>query len=424
MTSLSIRGRDAASSNGSTLLWDVMKNLWHPDDNPSGFVSLAMAENCLMHSRLLARLLSGFEATSHMLTYGDGTTGSNRLKSVMSVFLTRRLQPVLAIEAGHITITNGCCSAVEQLAWTIADPGEAFLLGKPYFRAFFTTLGGRMLVNTAAVSFGDVDPFGPEAVGKYEEALLRARDKGQKVKGLILCNPHNPLGRCYPRDTIVRLMKLCQKYQIHLVSDEIYALSVWGQGERFYSCLSINTTDIIDPSLVHVVWGTSKDFGANGLRVGAVISQHNRDLHEAIAFSSIHSSAASLAEATVANFLEDTAWVDAYIRDNHLRLAEHFALVFGWAKAHQAPIAPGSSAAFFVWVDLGTAYRALHPKKTAEDAFAVLAKALLNQKVLLAAGEQFGAEKPGWFRLVYSLARRDLDEGLRRISSALKIVIG
>ncbi|KAH6976846.1 1-aminocyclopropane-1-carboxylate synthase [Ilyonectria destructans] len=401
MASLSIRGRDAASTNGATLL-------------------LAMAENALMHARLLPRLLDGFEHTPHMLTYGDGTTGSNRLKSVMSAFLTRRLQPVLALEAVHITITNGCCSALEQLAWAIADPGEVFLLGKPYFRAFVTTFGGRMHVNITSVSFGDVDPFGSVAVEKYEEALLKAQEKGQKVKGLILCNPHNPLGRCFPRDTIVRLMQLCQKYQIHLVSDEIYALSVWGQGERFYSCLSIDTTDIIDPSLVHIVWGTSKDFGANGLRVGAVISQHNRDLHAAIAFSSIHSSAASLAEASVAAILEDTAWVDAYITDNHLKLAEHFAVVFEWAKSYQIPVAPGSNAAFFIWVDLGTACRARHPEKTAEDALASLAKALLDRKVLLAAGEQFGAEKPGWFRLVYSLARQDLNEGLRRISLALE----
>lgn len=61
---------------------------------------------------------------------------------------------MLEVEPAHITITNGCCSALEQLAWAIADPGETFLLGKPYFRAFVTTLGGRMHVNTTApVSF-------------------------------------------------------------------------------------------------------------------------------------------------------------------------------------------------------------------------------------------------------------------------------
>jgi aspartate/methionine/tyrosine aminotransferase len=62
---------------------------------------------------------------------------------------------------------------------------------------------------------------------------------------------------------LVELMKLCQKYQIHLISDEIYALSVFKNPEApnapgFVSVLSIDTTDIIDPHLVHVLWGMSK----------------------------------------------------------------------------------------------------------------------------------------------------------------------
>ena len=58
-------------------------------------------------------------------------------------------------------------------------------------------------------------------------------------------------------------MKLCQRYQIHLISDEIYALSVWNNPHSpnavaFISVLAIDLTDIIDPKLVHVLWGTSK----------------------------------------------------------------------------------------------------------------------------------------------------------------------
>ena len=64
-------------------------------------------------------------------------------------------------------------------------------------------------------------------------------------------------------------MKLCQKYRIHLISDEIYALSVWKNddapnAEPFTSVLSINLAGIIDPELVHVVWGMSKVGGHDG----------------------------------------------------------------------------------------------------------------------------------------------------------------
>jgi aspartate/methionine/tyrosine aminotransferase len=74
-------------------------------------------------------------------------------------------------------------------------------------------------------------------------------------------------------------MKLCQKYKIHLISDEIYALSVWTNRidelktppVDFQSVLSIGSTGLINLELIHILWGTSKDFGANGIRLGVII---------------------------------------------------------------------------------------------------------------------------------------------------------
>ena len=58
-------------------------------------------------------------------------------------------------------------------------------------------------------------------------------------------------------------MRLCQKYQIHLISDEVYAMSVWHNPEYpdavgFTSVLELDVEGLIDPRLVHVLWGLSK----------------------------------------------------------------------------------------------------------------------------------------------------------------------
>lgn len=58
-------------------------------------------------------------------------------------------------------------------------------------------------------------------------------------------------------------MKFCQNHSLHLISDEVYALSVWKNpgfpdAPEFTSVLAINPEDIIDRNLVHVVWGMSK----------------------------------------------------------------------------------------------------------------------------------------------------------------------
>lgn len=91
-------------------------------------------------------------------------------------------------------------------------------------------------------------------------------------------------------------MSLCGKLGLHLLVDEIYALSVFENCEMedaapFTSILSLNAEGLMDPRRIHVQWGLSKvldftliqlpgltlqqDFGATGLRIGCLISQSN-----------------------------------------------------------------------------------------------------------------------------------------------------
>lgn len=97
-------------------------------------------------------------------------------------------------------------------------------------------------------------------------------------------------------------MRLCQEHRIHLISDEIYGLSVfdtkYSTAISFTSVLSIDPLELIDLTLLHVFYGMSKvylisggcspfadmvvkDFGAAGLRVGCVITR-NRELQNAV----------------------------------------------------------------------------------------------------------------------------------------------
>lgn len=67
------------------------------------------------------------------------------------------------------------------------------------------------------VSTGPHDVTGLEAVQDHENALLAAQKEGKTVKALLLCNPHNPLGRCYSKEVLEAYLKLCGKYKIHLI---------------------------------------------------------------------------------------------------------------------------------------------------------------------------------------------------------------
>ncbi|KAJ6114603.1 hypothetical protein N7486_000381 [Penicillium sp. IBT 16267x] len=426
---LSRRALSAVEAGSKNLMWDILNDAWDVTENPNGYVNVGLAENSLMHDELLKFLNAKLELPAKYLTYNEGGGGSLKLKAAISNFLNKHMNPVIPLDPSHVVVTNGVSSAVEHVSWAFADPGEGFLLGRPYYGTFVPDINQRPGTKVVPVSFGDCDPFSMEAVAKYEEALLHFQEStGKKVRGLILCHPHNPLGRCYPRPVITELMRLCQKYQVHLISDEIYALSVWENTVdeypapvKFESALSIKLDGIINPRLVHVLWGMSKDFGANGVRLGAIVSQANPGLHKSLQGASLYSYPSGITDHLTSLLLEDEKFTEAYIKENRKRLSETYSLATGFLKKHNIEYAQGSNAAFFLWVNLGKAYREHRPEIQVNDEVGEeVMQRLLEHKVFLASGSLFGSEKDGWFRIVFSHPPNYLDEALDRIVSALQ----
>ncbi|RMD43003.1 hypothetical protein DV735_g2086, partial [Chaetothyriales sp. CBS 134920] len=453
----------------------MVRDLWDPEENPDGYVSLGVAENALMHTELTEYINSNVELPPKGLTYGDGGAGSKRLQAAAARFLARKLKPVVAFKPTDICVTNGVTCCIEHLSNLFTDPGDVFLLGRPHYGAFVPDIELRTGAKVECVSFGDADPLAVDSVQAYERTIEACHAKGQRVAGLMLCNPHNPLGRCYPREYIIELMKLCQKHKIHLVSDEIYALSVFRTSDNpddraypFTSLASIPTEGLIDPALTHIIYGMSKDFGANGLRVAFIISQHNPQVRTALVPVVIYSFASSLAESVVTKLLMDDEYVDWYTAENCRRLRRSHERVVEWADHHGLEYAKGVNAAFFMWLNLGKPYaRAVEEGKITivvspdqadggkptddvvvspdqadggkptddgnekkqpddmaklnleENLTQLVEDRLLKFKVFLASGASFGSEQPGWFRIVFSQTDRDLAEGLKRIERAV-----
>lgn len=419
---LSSRAHELSKPDPKFMLWDILQDMYHPEANPTGYVSLGVAENTLMHDTLSEHIHKHMALPNDEFTYGDG---KKRLRATLSRFLTRHLKPLLPILPEHISVTNGCSSAVEHVAWAFGNPGDGFLLGKPFYGTFVPDVTLRMGTELLTVDFDGEDPLGKTAAKRYEDRIIKAKEQGKKIAGLILAHPHNPLGRCYSRIVLVQLLELCNRHQVHFISDEIYALSTFTNTvdtsveiHPFESILSLNVSDYIDPAYVHAIWGISKDFGANGLRLGAVISQSNPKLHAALTPVSLYSSSSALTDHAAANFLDDEAWVDMYVKENRQQLAENYKYVTSWAKKNDIEYAPGVNAAFFLWVNLGKAYGASH-QTTESDLDQDSMAALLRERVFLASGVQFGSEKPGWFRIVFSQKREYLDMGLQRIVAAI-----
>ncbi|KAJ0418812.1 pyridoxal phosphate-dependent transferase [Aspergillus carlsbadensis] len=408
---------NSISSRGLTLearkpvFFDVLNNLWDPESNPDGIVNIGLAENAdqaLMQAEMKSFINAQPGAESHALTYGDGFTGSKKLKAAMCHFLNRHFQPHTPLHP----------NAIENCAWVLCDPGDYVLVGRPYWTTFRSILGNRAGVNILEVTMGPVDPMGLDAVARFEEVAEQARREGKRVKGILLCSPNNPLGRCFPEDVLKGYMQLCQKLGMHLISDELYGLSVWNNPEStdptpFTSVLSINTDGLVDPQLVHAVWGLSKDFGATGLRIGVLISQSNPVFLGACESISLFSFPSSLADKAVASLLSNDAITDSFIATNRTRLAESYQFVTKFCQANGIPYTH-SNAALFVWINLGAIVK--DPEMTDD----VLLSRLRLEGVYMTSGATYACEEPGWFRVVMAHPRRVLEEGLKRMMRALR----
>lgn len=189
----------------------------------------------------------------------------------------------------------------------------------------------------------------------------------------------------------------------------------------FQSVLSIDPTGLINPELIHVLWGMSKDFGANGIRMGVIISQHNKLFHECMQPVGLFGSASSLAEHVTTNILQDDAWVESYVAENQRKLSEHYKYITSWATENGIEYAPGANAGFFLWLNLGKAYLEKHPDAK-DDLDHKSMDAFIKARVFLAAGFRFGSEHPGWFRIVFSHDKVYLDKGLDRVLKAINSI--
>jgi aspartate/methionine/tyrosine aminotransferase len=415
------------------VVWEKCSDVWHVETNPKGYVPLGLAENSLMHTDLRDFLNSKahIDPCSRALTYGDGPFGSKLLRHALAEFFNDYFHPAQPVRTDHIVVTNGVTSALEHLVWNLADHGEGVLLGRPYYRAFINAVQLRAGAQVVPVTFGDVDPCGPECVTEYARALTESKNRGIRIRVLLLCHPHNPLGRQYSLDTLVELMRLCQKHDVHLIVDEIYALSTWGatinpsgtHGTGFKSTLSIATEAVIDRTLLHVMWGASKDFGANGIRLGVIVSQANPDLLAACRACAYFSSPSSFAENAIRAILSDRTFLDKYIFANHANMLAAYEFATRLLDDHGIEYMPGVTAAFFIWLNLGKKYAERQPELTkgkSGPAIAAMVQEQINmRKIFLINGDAMGAEQPGWFRMVFTQSEEYIVEGIRRIAQVV-----
>lgn len=358
---------------------------------PDGYIPFCVAENGLVFDLLRKKMDESRDVTAPWLGY-QSMTGAPEFKRKLARFLSRRVFG-REFQPEQVAALAGAGSVLEILFHVLADPGDAVLVPTPSYAGFWLDLETRDELSIVPVHTSRDEDF-RLTPDKLERAMAESE---RPVRALLFTTPNNPMGTVYRAGELEEILRFAERAGIHVVFDEIYALSVFG-GTPFTSAATLR------PSLgdrTHIVWAFSKDFAASGLRCGALISE-NPEVLTAVEALAYWACVSGDTQFMLAEMVSDDDWVDEYATAMQSRLGDAYRSITSRLNLAGIPYLP-SEAGFFLMLDLRRYLAA--PTWEAEDA--LWRRILKEANVNLTPGSACRVVEPGFMRLCFAAVSKE-----------------
>jgi cysteine-S-conjugate beta-lyase len=281
----------------------------------------------------------------------------------------------------------------------LASPGDGIAMQTPLYPPLLRVPGN------LGLRFDEV-PLARDAAGRYtvDHAAFAAAIRPD-TRILLLCNPHNPVGRVFSREELTALAEGCLRYDLAIVADEIHGDLIYS-GHRHLPIASLSR-EIEDRTIT--LMAPSKTFNLAGLKCALAIIP-NRALRERFVATRLDLvQAANIMgyTAALAAYRDGRPWLDDLLR--YLEGNRDFLATYVRERLPGVSmVAPeGTSLA---WLDC----RAADPP--VQEPFAFF---LEQARVALSDGATFGKYGQGFVRLNFGCPRVLLEQGLERMRAAL-----
>jgi aspartate/methionine/tyrosine aminotransferase len=395
---------------------------------PDGALQLGVAESLILEDLIMPVLKDWKMMDANVgpdCIYYQPTPGRPGLRQAMAAYI----EETVGLEKGRLEMDGlvlgaGCNAVLENLCFCLADPGDAVLIPTPYYAAFEFDLTARAGMYVQPVTTTEyhspeegastASRISPEQYypnrAALDAAFQKSSDEGHTPRILLLSHPQNPLGVCYPPETIKECIDWCREREVHLISDEIYAGSIHGAKEaNFQSALKLADTEPggLGP-FVHWVYALSKDFALSGLRVGAAYTENEEirvPLQKLNDLCQISSTTQVWTEQMMKRPSDegDELWTTSFRRENHRRLAERRDVLTSCLDDCQIPyLAP--TAGLFIWIDLTEFLPTDSTLSMAAQERQLYMEMVHEFGLLLTPGWSMRNEQPGFFRCVFTAA--------------------
>ena len=302
----------------------------------------------------------------------------------------------LELKKEWLSVLPTVVAAINMGIRAFTQPGDQVIIQQPVYDPFASLVAktGRELVNNALL-FRDGDYY-------MDFDLLEKQAADPKAKVLILCSPHNPVGRVWQKEELARLGEICKRHQVLVISDEIHS-------DIIFSGHSHTPFPLASDAPCILCTAPGKTFNVAGLRASNIFifdPELKKQYDTTCAAHSMPgSSTFGLAAVEAAYSPAGAEWL-AQLLDY---LEENARLVDRWAKEHHLGFTMPQGC-FLCWLDLSPA------GLTDQE---IQKKIIVGQEVVCVPGPWFGPGGEGHLRLNIGCPRSILEEALRRIASVL-----
>ncbi|MBI5653636.1 MAG: putative C-S lyase [Chloroflexi bacterium] len=302
------------------------------------------------------------------------------------------------IQQEWLTFTPGVVPALNLAVQAFSQPGDAVIVQTPVYYPFLFAIknnGRQLIANQLKV---ENDRYGMDFETLAQQITPRTRL-------LILCSPHNPVGRVWTRDELTRLGEICRAHNVLIVSDEIHSDLIFPG--HTHTPLAAISDELAQITLT--LNAPSKTFNLAGLFTSfAIIPNPQLRARFNIALENTGIGANNLfgivaAEAAYRDGAEWLSQVLDYIATNARFVADYFA-----ACIPQIKVTP-LEGTYLLWLD----FRGLGLGDAEITALLKRARVAMND------GAMFGAGGEGFRRMNIACPRATLTDALQRIERAV-----
>ncbi|RLL46482.1 pyridoxal phosphate-dependent aminotransferase [Oceanobacillus piezotolerans] len=304
------------------------------------------------------------------------------------------------INAEWLSFSPGVVNSLHMAVQAFTEPGDKVLIQSPVYTPFYRVIKAhnREVVINSLVREKDYYQIDFE---DFEEKLKSG------VKAFILCSPHNPVGRVWKKEELQEMARLCLKYGVVILSDEIHADLVF-PGEKHIPIASLSD-EIADQSLTFMA--PSKTFNLAGLEVSYIITPNNEKRNKfkaQMTEQGYHPNGLN----TMANTALEAAYThgEPWLEELITVLNSHKNYVTEMLEAHTTLKVIRSEGTYLVWIDCSSL--GLDSKELKEFM-------IHEAKVGLNAGIDYGEEGALFMRMNIACPRATLEEGVNRIIQAV-----